>query len=717
VLEHVLDAHRAGALASAVGQRARLYRGLARRFVGTFSVHDGPIDMPIATLLRWGVAQIRPDAAPLAAAIPEHIWLHHTQWRPFIAVACFYGFLEVPKFKQRTIAMPTDSVADRIVALWDIAPSSFYRYVERGRLSVSRHFGHWPPRGAAFAALLQEHYHASAGVHEPQAWHTQQAQRAEKSGQHALALWHVAQGEDSAAMFRHVARHALEFAGESNAHDFIEQHIVRRGGDPQQAFGHLALATLARVRGVLADQRRRHVLALNAALPSNDSVLLGVVYGEIGRAFESGEIERALSSFRQSLAHFERAQEHAHEALAAPWAQEAYALVLVRLGWLYVTRNDPRARVHLAKAAALLPETDVADEARAVLYQAQGELFRREGNNTDALDAMHKALDSYERLGNTLQCLRLSCNLSIVYGFARKIERARYYAQRVFDAARTAHVDLETLASTHLHLGGAYFWDEDYQAAIDHYLLAQTVAEQGELSVVRGWALYNLAEAHFQRFQLTGDAQDELAGDAYVERAAAIWQSLDDQGNLKATRTLKQSIIDTARTPRVDQLLSGEKAVHFQAITVIEGARAQILAGELSNEQAIEAQLNIAQAYAEIAATEREILASLVQRCEAGPRYASQLHALQTTFERSQSAADECAARWHRKIAHIQEISVTQKLVHHLLTQGPITKSTMSALCGVSPATASKRLTTFVALGLLLRQGRGPQTRYSLHMR
>jgi Fic family protein len=53
-------------------------------------------------------------------------------------------------------------------------------------------------------------------------------------------------------------------------------------------------------------------------------------------------------------------------------------------------------------------------------------------------------------------------------------------------------------------------------------------------------------------------------------------------------------------------------------------------------------------------------------------------------------------------------------VIAHLLRDRAINKSGYADLCNVSPATASKHLSTLTERGLLQQTGKGPSTRYRL---
>jgi tetratricopeptide (TPR) repeat protein len=723
VVETVLEAHRGNVLLGLAQKRRTLVKGLHRRYLRSFTLVPNESSLPterldeqIRVFLRWAVGHLRPDGAKLDAEIPSHIWLHHTQWRPFIALACFYGFLPVPAFKNRYIAIANAPVAEHIIGLWDIAPSSFYRYVERGRAALVELLGRWPPTPPILVQLIdvvQQHEISSLAqsdqtqLHE---WHAAQAKKTLLQNNPRLALWHLSNTNNTSAVLQFIGRYAVPLAGDPCTDLIIHGFIERDACPEKDVRGHLALAILERIRGADVLEHRHMVHALNVASADNNPGLLALVYSATGRFYESRDIDRAMSNLRQGIAYFEQIP-IAHVESSREISQ-SHAITLIRLGWLYLTRNDPRAREILQRAGTRLDRAAAPDETTALLYQAEAELSRRDGRTDEALEAMHLALAAYERAGNLLQQLRVSSNLSLLFGEKKDLVRAKAYAQKVFDVAHSKALDPDTVASTHLNLGGAYFWSEDYSLAIEHYLAANTISEDAKLTTVSGRAHYNLAEAYYQRYKLRGNSCDEQDGDTHAAASAAIWKQSNDLGALAATNNLKETVAGTRDTLVYDQMLPDELATHFQQMGQIQRMR-QSLAGEALNAtEKIEAHLSIARAYAEIAAKERNTVVEMLDTLPQSDQYQLQVEQIQLLFERSENREAKRLAVWTNIASDIQAPLVTRRLITELSTAKSINKGSYATLFSVSPATASKRLTELANRGLLLRKGNGPQTHY-----
>src|SRR5262249_55576413 len=135
-----------------------------------------------------------------------------------------------------------------------------------------------------------------------------------------------------------------------------------------------------------------------------------------------------------------------------------YAACIVRLAWLHLRRNNPRAKALLDQAQQLEQEHALPGDIQGPLEQTWGEYWRCLGDTGRALEHKHKALIVYERLGDQRAVLNTYRNLSLIYGEARDFTRALDYGQRVIDAARDTVIEPDVLAGAHGNLGVAYFY-------------------------------------------------------------------------------------------------------------------------------------------------------------------------------------------------------------------------------------------------------------------
>ena len=367
----------------------------------------------------------------------------------------------------------------------------------------------------------------------------------------------------------------------------------------------------------------------------------------------------------------------------------------------------------LDRAESLRAQVKPPDETAALLEQAWGEYWRRAGDLPAALEAKHRALQIYERTANRHQVLRTYGNLALLYGQMKDYPRAIDYSQRVLALAETTAVDPETVASTHINLGAAYFWQHRLDDAIEQYRRAADCARAARLGVVAGRAHYNLAEAYYLRFQSFGHAEDERLGDGHADAALAAWPEGSDPGAVEATRNLKRELLGASQTHDVDRLLSGELAAHFEPTREVQRQRA-ILAVPQPATVRIEAHLAIAAAYVSIAVQEREAAVALIDEHRLQDRFDTALGELRARFDRALTREQQLAARWAHEAGDLLTGTSASPLLRHLAESGSINKSAYAQLCGVGLATASKHLGMLAERGLLQQSGRGPSTRYAL---
>lgn len=723
VLEQVLAAHRTGTLDQLLRQRPRATRWFVRRYVapvleatGDAFDGDGATREAVLVLLRWALARLRPDAAALDAPIERAAWLDLPAWRPLLALGAHYGFVAVPEFRHRYHARADEPAAEQLMGLWDVAPSSLYRYVEKGRRLLADVLLDQPLPPERLIALLEAaHEAARQRLNWPHrtaqcAWHARQAEAAlRRGGPHAAraALWHRVQAHDAAGATALLQRHGNELAADA-ATDALLQRLPGAAIDGRANVRLLlARATLARARGAPEQERRLCEQALRQAAADDDKLMLGIASAALGKYHEARDADRSFACYRESAEFLEHAGDGAEVAPAS-------LVTLVHLGWLYALRKDPRAQAVLDRAQALREQCQPPDEVAALLEQARGEYERRAGNLARALEAQHRALQIHERTGHLGQVLRTCGNLALLYGQAQDHARAIEYSQRVLEMARSVPVDPETVASTHINLGIAYFWQDRLDEAIEHYALAAGQAREARLRVVAGRAHYNLAEAYYLRFKAQHRADDERLGDEHVAAALEAMPDDGDPASLQAARELKAQMLGAQAMDDVDRLLPGEMAAHFDETREVQQLRARLALPHLAPAERVAAQLAIAAAYVAIAVKEREAAVALIDTHGLHGRFDAALAGLRDRFERELTREQRLAARWAREAGDLLALARTAPLLRELADGGSIAKSGYAELCGVSPATASKHLKLLAERGLLLQSGRGPSTRYAL---
>lgn len=723
VLGAALAAHRDGTLGELMRRRPRATRWVVRRLLQPVldcggEALRGPQGEVLALqwLLAWAVAQMRPDGRPGFDDIGREAWLERTSWRPMLAVMCHHGFAPVQAFPDRFRARADESPADHLCGLWAVGPSTYYRYLDKGRRQLAELL--LAPSCERLLSLrdaMQRRAWAVLGLQEPaarRAWHHALARRALVEPAPAAALWHLLQAGDAEGFLQALQRFRVELGHDALVDALLERLSALPLAARQRAGLCLAQAALARIRGQEERERQGYEQAQRIASAAGDQLMLGVVCGELGKFFEPRDGERAFACYQDSAEFLRRAgvaddpaRDGHREGL------HAYVSTLVRLGWLHVLRNDPRSKAVLERAEALRGALD--DQSLAQLEQAWGEYRRRDGDLRAALEHKHRALNLYERLGDTQAVVKTWCNLSLLYGDAKDYPRAIEYSQRVLTLAERSAVEPETVASTHLNLGGTFFWQERWDEAIAQYTAGLARAEAAHLHVLTGRAHYNLAEAFYKRFQLHGREDDERRGDVHAAAGQLVWAREGDQAAVAATRELKTDILGPREGGHVDRLLPGEWAAHLGEMVEVERERAR-LALPLPPEEHVRAHLAIARAYLAVAAQEREAALALVERHGLGGGFVAELDALRATFDRTLTREQRLAACWREHAAEMLDDERRAALLDRLLDAGFVGKSGYAELCGVSLATASKHLGMLTQRGLLQRTGQGPSTRYLL---
>jgi tetratricopeptide (TPR) repeat protein len=724
VVESLLTAHKAGSIDDWLRRRRRIGRWLSRHWLrpvlgtagdGTDAARPASA---VALLLRWAVGQQRPDRAGLADPIARDAWLERTSWRPPLAVACQYGFIAVPAFRDRYRSHPDEAAASQLCGLWAVGGSTYYRYLDKGKRALAQCLRDVPAgaeqrlslRAAAMDAVAGRR--AAATPDERQAWHARQAHAAQLAGDSVSALWHLARAGDTAGVTRSLQRHSVELANEAETDAIVDGVAAAATGLRERFELEIARAALARMRGDAQRELGHFERALRLAADADDALLLGIVYGALGKYHEPRDLDRAFAYYHDSAECLRRSgvgdgPDSTAEVL------EAYVATLVRLAWLYALRNDPRARALLERAQAVSGRHALAPATLAMLEQTWGECLRRAGDLPRALEHKHRALLLYERIDDRQAILKTCGNLSLIYGEAKNFERAREYAQRVLALAGTMTVEPEILASTHMNLGVAWFWQADYARARDEYQHALDIAMRHRLHRVAGLAHYNLAEVAYLQFKQSGDALDEQRGDAHAAAAIAIWPHESDPTHGEATRRLKRDILGPPDDRARDRLLPAEAADHFAEVAEVQRQRERLaLPGATAGH--VRAHLAIARAYLAIAMKEREAALTLIAQHGLGDGFAAELQTLRDTFERELTREQKLVRHWREATADLLNAQRCQAVLAELLRRGALNKSGYAELCALSPATASKHLVTLAERGLLVQTGKGPATRYTL---
>jgi tetratricopeptide (TPR) repeat protein len=725
MLGSALAAHRAGTLAELALARPRLTRWLARRYlqpaVGTAgdALRAETVQVEaVALFLRWALTLLRPDHLPELTGIDRSAWLDRTSWRPMLAVMCHYGFAPVPAFADRYRRRTDEAPADNLCGLWAIGPSTFYRYVDKGKRLMAEALHGQGVNGDRRLGLrrvvLDEVFRRLRLTDEAQraAWHSAQASNAQANADWGSAIWHRVQAKDLHGFIELLQRHKIELAAQSET-DLLVAEMYKSSLEPRERFDlRLAHAALRRARNLDELELQGYQQALQIASDTKDSLMLGLVYGALGKYYESRDTDRALACFEDSAEFFGHLELLTRPSLQTP-VRDAYVSALDRLAWLYVLRNDPRSRAILDRAEQYLEQGGLSDTTQATLSQTWGEYWRRTGNLQRALEYKHRALNIYERLGDRRQILSTYNNLVMIYGEMKQADRAVEYGEQVLFAAELGPVDPYILAGTLNSLGTALFSDGQLSNTISYYKRALEISASANLNFFVNRIHYNLAEAYYHRFKEAGDTGDLAFGDRHC--TAALDGSLEEGNSLlrDSARVLKSSILGSDRGFVLERLVPEEYAAHDEEMSVVRSQRAVLAVPGLPVGH-VQARLAIAKAYLAISAKEREAALALIQKYNLGDQFAHEFEDLRNTFTRELTREQQVAARWQTSAAEILQEERRIAVLEHLFHKGSIQKSIYAQLCGVGLATASKHLAMFADRGLLVQSGRGPSTRYAL---
>lgn len=724
VVEALLTAHKAGALEEWLRRHRRIARWLARHWLRPLQGTAGDLldaahpAAAVALLLRWAVGQQRPDRAGLAETIPRDAWLERTSWRPLLALACQFGFIAVPAFRDRYRGHADEAAASQLCGLWSVGASTYYRYLDKGKRALALCLRGVPASAEQRLSLrdtaldLARDRSALAAPEELRAWHARHAAAAQVAGDSIAALWHLTRAGDTAGVIRALQRHSVELANEAETDVIVDSLAATAIGVRERFELEIARAALARMRGDDTLEQGHYERALRLAAEADDALLLGIVYGALGKFHEPRDLDRAFAYYQDSAECLRRSGVGDDSGVAAEVIEE-YVATLVRLAWLYALRNDPRARALLERAQAVSGRHTLAPATLAMLEQTWGECLRRAGDLPRALEHKHRALLLYERIDDRQAILKTCGNLSLIYGEAKDFTRAREYARRVLALAETMTVEPEILASTHMNLGVAWFWHADNARAREEYQQALDIAMRHRLHRVAGLAHYNLAEVAYLQFKQSGDALDEQRGDAHAAAAIAIWPHESDPTHGEATRRLKRDILGPAEDRARDRLLPAEAAAHYAEVVEVQHQR-ELLALPGAPAGHVRAHLAIARAYLAIAMKEREAALALIERHGLGDDFSAELEALRSTFDRELTREQKLASAWREATTDLLNPQRCQAVLAQLLQTGSLNKSGYAQLCALSPATASKHLVTLAERGLLVQTGKGPATRYTL---
>jgi tetratricopeptide (TPR) repeat protein len=724
VLEAALEAHRAGTLDHLLIDRPGAARWITHVFLQPILGAAGdalPADHAPATalqwLLEWALTQARPDRAHALQLDDRAAWLDRPAWRPFIAAMCHYGFAPVPDFKDRYYRRPDESPADSLCGLWNIGASTFYRHLEKARRMMARAL--FEQRlDQRHSSALREHTRAQvyrrlhlATRSEQEAWHRRQTHLQAQQHDFFSAAWHARHARETTLACEIIERHAGSIAASPEIIALLDALRADAPAHAEEVKVLLARAHVFGARGDMEAEREACNQALGRAAAAGDDLLTGIAYARLGKFHEPRDADRALSCYQSSVECLQRAA--AAGGVHSPAAQDEFVATLVKLAWLYVLRNDPRARAILDHAGAMRDNRHVSDLSAALLEQCWGEYWRRAGDMKRALEHQHRALNLYERNDDHAGLAKAYINLGLTYSDLRSLDRAIAYLHKAIDLAQTVSVGAEAVASAHLNLGACYFWRMEYQQAIHYYRVALAESERERLALSQARAHHNLAEAHYMLLAQTGRAHDEQAGDEHAAAAIALYRACDQPSYVDAVQRMKAERQHGQPEPAMDRLLPEESASNYAEATIISEYRKALMLPALP-ETHIRAHLAIAQAYLAISTKEREAAVALMEQHGLADQFAGALQQLHDTFNLALTREARLEAQWQQAAGDLLDAGNRAQVLTHLAQAHALSKSSYAGLCHVSLATASKHLGALAGRGLLVQTGKGPATKYVL---
>ncbi len=675
---------------------------------------DAGLETQVQWLLRWAVAQLRPDQACGLADIPRAAWAGQTAWRPVLALACHAGMLDVAEMPERYRRRAGESAADNLCGLWGVGPSTFYRCMDRAQTAIAQlslQALSVPRRLALREGLLAELALAGCWRDETQrrAWHHRRMQACELAGDATSALWHALQAGDAEAAVRGVLRRSAVLAAEPDADALLERLAAAELPARARFDLWLARAVMARTRRAPERELAACQAALRLAEASASELMRGEAFFALGRCYEARDGDRSRACYADSLRHLAGATAEAPTVMV----NAARLQTLARLALTQVRRNEPAARETLDEAEALMAGVDASDDLRALLAQARGACWRISGEPERAREAWMYALNVFERLGDQRSVLATYRNLMLLHAEARDLEQLEACAQRIFAEAALQTLEPAILIGAHGNLGYGYGLAERYEEAITHFRAAASLAAAAQAELEANRARCNLADVCYYQFLKTGDPALEREADDLVAQVLHAPETTVTPTLLETARGLKAYVLGQLPQQSVDRVLEDEAQAHLEEMAAIQRHRGAIAAGAAGRDKLL-AQLGIARAYLEIADRERQASFVLAQGLGLADELAPQLDALKAYLGGERVGPGALAEQWRHAAGDLLDAARCRALAERLLRDGVLGKASYGEVAGVAPATASKHLAQLTQRGLLVQTGRGPATRYRL---
>lgn len=726
LLAACLAACKDSALGDALAERAHLAARICPPLVALVNstLGDDPeVSTPwraaaaLRAFLGWAMCALRPDGRNDWAEVPVEGWVSRTSWRPALALACHHGFVPVPAIAGRFLGSANDTVANRLCTLWDVGPSTYYRYLEKGRHRLAARLAETvlgAHETVSFRAYLQtmEQRLACADCEGGWlAWHARQERTAREAGDFGAALWHAVQAANGVVLVALLSSHATELARLPDTPLLLQRVDSSALPFPLVVDWHLACADVARCRGDAVQERQCIERALELALGHGAAQHTSRALLALGDYHQSRDADRALAHYQEAADRMARLGECEEGA-------DMRVQCLNRLAWALALKNDPRAHGLLLEADARSHNAAVAERTRGFLAMTWGEYWGRAGEAGKELEHKHRALVIFEAAGDRRNVHCACSNLSIAYSRHGAFDKAIHYADRLLEARADAPIETMLVVCALGNKGSAEFYRGRHSEAIACYQEGLRISQQAQMDVEACGMHFNLAEAYLKRYEASGDPADRVAGERHAELTLRSEAARGQPYLQEAARALipREGEGEGIEVFSLARLVPDDHAMHAEQMALVQHHR-QLLAGPAKPESRARSHLELARAYLIIAAQERDRAMTVIHEQGLEGAFGAELEALRRTFDRQLTREQRVLAQWREQAGLVLAESRRIAVLEHLFAHGSIQKSGYARLCGVGLATASKHLSTLSELGLLEQMGRGPATRYQLAAR
>ncbi len=221
------------------------------------------------------------------------------------------------------------------------------------------------------------------------------------------------------------------------------------------------------------------------ALSAPDRRIKALAYCHRAEAFKLKNIDEALAHYHYGIKLLEELNT----------ADPLLVKTLIELAWIFIQdRQDfPKAAATLQRAEELINLHDRG--AWSDLHKAWGELCYRQAKLSEAIDHLLQSWLAANEVQDVDRMIKTAHNLGQFYVEAKQYEHGlNYLAQSQQLATQAGNRTAE--AACHKGMGGCYFWQAQYERAIEHYQTAYTIFQQTGNLVWQASTCYDLAEVH-----------------------------------------------------------------------------------------------------------------------------------------------------------------------------------------------------------------------------